>query len=86
MVRPDVTLYSESLPVKASNDAYNAIATADMLIVAGTSLAVYPAAGMIDYFTGKYLVLINKGNVDKAIYTDLFINHDMTEVFKLITV
>lgn len=86
MIRPDVTLYSEPLPVKASNDAYNAIATADMLIVAGTSLAVYPAAGMIDYFTGKYLVLINKGNVDKAIYTDLFIDGDMTEVFKLITV
>lgn len=84
LIRPDVTLYGENLPVKASNGAYEAISNADMLIVAGTSLSVWPAAGMIDYFTGKYIVLINKGDVDKTIYADLTFNDDMTEVFKLI--
>lgn len=59
-VKPDVVLYEESLDDKVVEGAVNAIANADMLIVAGTSLTVYPAAGFIRYFRGKNLVLINK--------------------------
>lgn len=59
-VKPDVVLYEESLDNKVIEGAVNAIANADTLIVAGTSLTVYPAAGFIRYFSGKNLVLINK--------------------------
>lgn len=60
MIRPDVTLYEESLPEKAWVNAQRALTNADMLIVAGTSLTVYPAAGMIDYYRGSHLVVINR--------------------------
>lgn len=60
VVKPDVVLYEEPLNEDVINGAVNAIANADMLIVAGTSLTVYPAAGFIRYFGGKNLVLINK--------------------------
>lgn len=60
IVKPDVVLYEEPLDGKTIENAVNAIADADMLIVAGTSLTVYPAAGLIDYFNGKYIVLINR--------------------------
>lgn len=59
-VKPDVVLYEESLDSNVIEGAVNAIANADMLIVAGTSLTVYPAAGFIRYFSGNNLVLINK--------------------------
>lgn len=59
-VKPDVVLYEESLDNDVIEGAVNAIANADMLIVAGTSLTVYPAAGFIKYFSGDKLVLINK--------------------------
>lgn len=59
-VRPRVVLYNESLDERVLDAAIDAIAAADVLIVAGTSLAVYPAAGLIRYFRGKELVLINK--------------------------
>ncbi len=60
IVKPDVVLYKESLDNDVISGAVNAIANTDMLIVAGTSLTVYPAAGFIRYFGGKNLVLINK--------------------------
>ncbi|MBQ8015385.1 MAG: NAD-dependent protein deacylase [Clostridia bacterium] len=60
IVKPDVVLYEESLDNNVISGAVNAIANADMLIVAGTSLTVYPAAGFIRYFSGDKLVLINK--------------------------
>lgn len=60
LIRPDVTLYGENLPDKAVTDAINAIEDADMLIIAGTSLQVYPAASFIDRFCGKHLVVIDK--------------------------
>ncbi len=60
IVKPDVVLYEESLDNDVISGAVNAIANADMLIVAGTSLTVYPAAGFIRYFKGKNIVLINK--------------------------
>ena len=59
-IKPDVVLYEEGLDEDVLNGAVRAIATADMMIVAGTSLTVYPAAGLLRYFRGKYLVLINR--------------------------
>jgi NAD-dependent deacetylase len=60
LIKPDVVLYEESLNGNVLNGAVRAIASADTLIVGGTSLVVYPAAGLIDYFKGKNLVVINK--------------------------
>ena len=60
VVKPDVVLYEEGLDSKTVAGAVDALASADMLIIGGTSLAVYPAAGLINYFSGKYIVLINK--------------------------
>jgi NAD-dependent deacetylase len=60
IVRPDVVLYEEPLDAGVLDEAVRAISEADMLIVGGTSLAVYPAAGLIDYYDGDKLVLINK--------------------------
>lgn len=60
MIRPDVVLYGEGLDSATVENAVRAITQADMLIIAGTSLAVYPAAGLIDYFHGRRLVLLNK--------------------------
>ena len=60
LIRPDVTLYGENLPKYDVNGALNAISKADMLIIAGTSLQVYPAADFISYFQGDHLVVINR--------------------------
>lgn len=63
IVRPDVVLYEESLDQNTLQGAISAIKRADMLIIAGTSLIVYPAAGLIRYFGGEYLVAINKSRI-----------------------
>ena len=63
------------------NGAVKAIREADMLIIGGTSLAVYPAAGLIDYFNGKYLVLINKSATPRDNMADLVIQGSIGEVF-----
>lgn len=74
IIKPDVVLYEESLDDRTVNASVNAIANADVLIVAGTSLTVYPAAGLTRYFNGNSLVLINKsatpldGKADLIIY------------------
>lgn len=60
LVKPDVVLYEEPLDAKTLEGAIDAVASADLLIVAGTSLTVYPAAGLINYFNGRHLVLINR--------------------------
>ncbi len=60
IVKPDVVLYEEPLTESVINDSVNAIANADTLIVGGTSLSVYPAASLIQYFRGENLILINK--------------------------
>lgn len=60
LIKPDVVLYGEALDETTVENAVRAISQADLLIVAGTSLAVYPAAGLIDYFSGPHLALINK--------------------------
>ena len=62
VIKPDVVLYGEGLETKTLVSAVTHIQRADTLIVGGTSLVVYPAAGLIDYFSGKELVLITKGN------------------------
>ena len=60
VIRPDVVLYQEALEDTVTNAAIGAVSKADMLIVGGTSLAVYPAASLLGYFRGTKLVLINK--------------------------
>lgn len=64
MIRPDITLYEEGLPEQAVSAAVGAISKADVLIIGGTSLTVYPAASYIDYFRGKYLVIINQSELN----------------------
>ena len=84
IVKPDVVLYEEGLDDNVVEGAINAIAKADLLIVGGTSLTVYPAAGLINYFKGKHLVLINKQHTTFDQKADLVINESLGEVFKLI--
>ncbi|MGN1224402.1 MAG: NAD-dependent protein deacylase [Ruminococcus sp.] len=60
LVKPDVVLYEESLPTETVENAVTAIAEADVLMVGGTSLAVYPAAGLLRYFSGEHLVVLNR--------------------------
>lgn len=79
-VKPDVVLYEEGLDQHVLNEAVKAIKSADMLIIGGTSLAVYPAAGLIDYFEGKYLVLINKAPTPRDKMADLVIQGSIGEV------
>ena len=75
IIKPDVVLYEEGLDDKTVNGAVNAIANADTLIIAGTSLTVYPAAGMVRYFNGKHLVLINRDATPMDNSAD-FVFHD----------
>lgn len=81
MVKPDVVLYEEGLDSDTMSGAINAISNADMLIIGGTSLAVYPAAGLIDYYKGNKLVLINKTSTPRDSYADLVLNIGLGEVF-----
>ena len=82
LIKPDVVLYGEMLPEDDFSNAQYAIAHADMLIVAGTSLTVYPASGMINYFRGKHLVLLNRSKTDYDNKADLVIHDDLKEIFK----
>lgn len=79
-VKPDVVLYEEGLDSDILERSINHIRHADMLIIGGTSLAVYPAAGLIDYFTGNRLVLINKDKTARDSHADLAINEPIGEV------
>lgn len=81
IVKPDVVLYEESLDDKVLRGAIDAISKADMMIIGGTSLVVYPAAGLINYFNGKYLVLINKSETPQDKSADLVIHEKIGEVF-----
>lgn len=73
MIKPDVVLYEEGLDGVTISAAISAISKADMLIIGGTSLAVYPAASFIDYFRGKNLVVINKSDTAKDMKATLYI-------------
>ena len=79
-IKPDVVLYEEGLDSHTIQGAVEAISHADLLIIGGTSLAVYPAAGLIDYFTGKHLVVINRAATPKDSHADLLIQANIGEV------
>jgi len=81
VMKPKVVLYGEQLYEGVAENAVSFIDKADMLIVGGTSLAVYPAASFLDYFRGKYLVLINKSETPLDSKADIVINHSIGEVF-----
>lgn len=81
-VKPDVVLYEEGLDENVINGAVKAIANADTLIIGGTSLVVYPAAGLINYFRGKTLVLINKSQTSADQRADIVISQDIAKVMK----
>jgi NAD-dependent deacetylase len=80
-VKPDVVLYEEGLDYDTMQKAISYISQAEVLIIGGTSLAVYPAAGFIDYFKGKHLVVINMDNTSKEVNADLVIREKIGEVF-----
>lgn len=80
LIKPDVVLYEEGLDNNIINGAVQAIQDADMLIIAGTSLAVYPAASFVQYYRGNKLVVINKTALSKS--CDLFIEGAIGETFK----
>ena len=82
IVKPDVVLYEEMLNDEVVAGAVDAISKADTLIVAGTSLTVYPASGLINYFRGNNLILINKDDTILDSRADLVINESLGEVFK----
>lgn len=84
IVKPDVVLYEEQLDSTVLDGAIKAISNADTLIIGGTSLAVYPAAGLIDYFNGENLVLINKSPTNRDSIADLIIRFPIGETFKKI--
>lgn len=86
IIKPDVVLYEEGLDEKTVTGALNAIADADTLIVAGTSLTVYPAAGFLRYFTGKHLVLINRDATPYDEKADLLFRENVGELLDKIKV
>ena len=81
VVKPDVVLYEENLDEDVISGAVSAIARADMLIVGGTSLTVYPAAGFLGYYRGKRLVLINRDPTPYDRHADLCIHDSLGKVF-----
>ena len=86
LVKPDVVLYEEGLDQACVEGAVNAIRDADCLIIGGTSLVVYPAAGLIDYFRGDRMVLINKSATSRDRSADLVISAPIGEVLSKIQV
>ena len=86
IVKPDVVLYEEGLDNSIMSRSVSYIQNADVLIIGGTSLVVYPAAGLIDYFRGSRLVLINKGATARDAGADLVITDPIGEVFSKIEV
>ncbi|MCI8732538.1 MAG: NAD-dependent protein deacylase [Lachnospiraceae bacterium] len=85
-IKPDVVLYEEGLDNTTINRSVQAISAAQVLIIGGTSLAVYPAAGLIDYFQGKKLIVINKAPTPRDRQADLIISQPIGEVFSQIQI
>lgn len=83
-IRPDVTLYGEMLPEDAWANAIDLLRHSDLLIVAGTSMTVYPAASLVRYFTGSTLVVLNRDKTSADADADLIFREDMAEVFSKI--
>ena len=86
MIKPDVVLYEEGRDNDTISRSVRAISQAQVLIIGGTSLAVYPAAGLIDYFQGEHLVVINKSPTPRDRYADLMIQEPIGRVFSQIRV
>ncbi|MEG1547824.1 MAG: NAD-dependent protein deacylase [Clostridia bacterium] len=80
IIKPDVVLYGEGLDERTVSGAISSIAEADMMIVGGTSLAVYPAAGLLDYYSGDKLVLINKSSTPYDDRANLIINDSIGKI------
>lgn len=85
-VKPDVVLYEEGLSQNTIQESVRAISQAEVLIIGGTSLAVYPAAGLIDYFSGDKLVVINMAPTPRDKFADLLIQAPIGQVFDAIKV
>lgn len=81
VVKPDVVLYEEGLDQQIMAEAVSFISAADVLIIGGTSLAVYPAAGLIDYYRGNKLVLVNKTPTARDTAADLIVTGKIGEIF-----
>ena len=86
IIKPDVVLYEESLNEDDIENAVMEISRADTLIIGGTSLVVYPAAGMVRYFQGKHLVVINKSEISADKGAELVINDSLGKVLGEITI
>jgi NAD-dependent deacetylase len=84
IIKPDVVLYGEGLDNEVIHNAVRAIENADMLIIGGTSLGVYPAAGLIDHYGGDKLVLINKSATPRDARANLLINGSIGEVLSFV--
>ena len=84
VIKPDVVLYEEQLNPNTLDSSIDAIASADMLIIAGTSLTVYPAAGLVHYYRGNKLVLINKDETPYDYKAHLVIHSRLGDVFNLL--
>ena len=80
-IKPDVVLYEEGLNQRTLADAIRYISEADVLIVGGTSLAVYPAAGLLDYYNGGKLVLVNKTPTPRDSIANLIVQGSIGEIF-----
>lgn len=80
IIKPDVVLYEEALDQQVLSESVHAISEAEVLIIGGTSLSVYPAASLIDYFRGRCLVVINKDETPRDCLADLVINAPIGEV------
>ncbi len=80
-IKPDVVLYEEGLDNNIISEAVNYIAKADVLIIGGTSLVVYPAAGLIDYYNGNKLVLVNKTPTSRDSMADLVVSGAIGQIF-----
>ena len=84
VVKPDVTLYEEALDMDVFSQAARAIQEADVLIIGGTSIVVYPAASLIQYFQGEKLVVINKTSIPQDKQADLVIEGKIGQVFSIL--
>lgn len=82
VIKPDVVLYEEALNDEILNKSISAIRDADLMIVAGTSLTVYPASGLINFYNGSKLVLINRENTQYDRKANLVINESLGKIFK----
>ena len=86
IIKPDVVLYEESLDDKVITEAIRAISKAELLVVCGTSLVVYPAAGFINYFNGDTLAIVNRDATSYDRNCDIVIHDDLVETFKQIKI